>query len=143
LPVLIYGTGTNRKSSSHVRQTEFVAAAHAGRKGTQARILGKLLEKLYQKFEIKKLYIWFGPAICETSYQIDRETDLHYDLISENQVQIRDFFRKHQLDSQNILKLDIDLGCTFHEQDKYYSYRITGPGVKSNYSFIGIGQNRR
>lgn len=134
LPILIHGIGENDQG--------FVAAAHAGRKGTQKEILYKLLEKLKEKYKFVKtsneLYIWFGPAICFDCYQIDKETDLHYDLIEENKKQITKFCEKYGFDEKNHLKLEILKKCTLHENNNFYSYRACGPGVKMNYSFIGI-----
>ncbi len=149
LPILIHGFRNQLKQ-------EFVAAAHAGRKSTQQKILYKLLEELDSEYnfvkklkekqtvsglKIKKsdvLYIWFGPAICVDCYQIDKKTNLHFDLIEENKKQLFDFFKKNNLNPKKSLNLKIEKHCTLHENEKYYSYRATGPGVKMNYSFIGI-----
>ncbi len=141
LPILISGFDD--------KQLPFVAAAHAGRKGTESKILYLLLEKLNDTYNFVnalqnesekqlRLNIWFGPAICEKCYQIDRATNLHYDLIAENKKQIVEFFAKNKLDPQKSLNLEVENHCTLHEPEKYYSYRATGPGVKMNYSFIGI-----
>ncbi|GIK84340.1 MAG: laccase domain protein [Patescibacteria group bacterium] len=133
LPILIYGDG-------------FVAAAHAGRKGTSQKILTLLLNELNQKYRLIHilqtglipLQVWFGPCICKNCYQIDRTTDTHYDLITENMAQIFDFFATNGLDPKKTLRLEVENHCTLHEPKRYYSYRATGPGVKMNYSFIGI-----
>ncbi len=141
LPILISGFGI-KNTLVH----PFVAAAHAGRKSTDAKIAYLLLEELNKKFEfvsyLKKnqahLNIWFGPAICENCYQINRDTNTHYNLILQNKEQIVKFFEKEELDPQKHLNLEIEDHCTLHEPEKYYSYRATGAGVKMNYSFVGI-----
>jgi copper oxidase (laccase) domain-containing protein len=165
LPILVWGYGlvqtniansqpapfsntTTTNSSTH--PTPFVAVAHAGRKGTQSQILSKLLDKLELDLKISatinntknpnqtKLNIWFGPAICVDCYQIDRQTDLHYDLIAENKKQLENFLTANGIDKSQYLNLEISEGCTFHHPEKYYSYRQDGPDGKMNYSLVGI-----
>lgn len=144
LPILIWGYSSEN--------TPFIAAAHAGRKGTEKKILLKLLEKLNEKYAFvdllqkksAQIHIWFGPAICEKCYQIDRKTDSHYGLIDENKKQVLDFFSNQNLHFQKNpllakqMQLKIENRCTLHEPEQFYSYRATGSGVKMNYSFIGI-----
>lgn len=120
-----------------------IAAVHAGRKGTQALISIKLLKGLEDNLDLiqnlnnleEKITFHFAPAICEACYQIDRETDTHYNLATENKKQILDFF-EHRGVSQNNISFEISEECTLHDNEKYYSYRNNGPGVKMNYSFI-------
>jgi polyphenol oxidase len=141
LPILVWGYGLT---------TPFVAVAHAGRKGTQSQILRKLLDKLEHDLKISaaiksaknpnqtKLNVWFGPAICVDCYQIDRKTNLHYDLLAENKKQLVNFLNANKIDQKQHLKLEISDGCTFHQPEKYYSYRQDGQGGKMNYSLVGI-----
>jgi copper oxidase (laccase) domain-containing protein len=142
LPILISGFGTKKESRNQA--IPFVAAAHAGRKGTQLNILFNLLEKINTELDIVKtlannqLNIWFGPAICVDCYQIDRAQDIHYNLIEENKKQIIKFLKNHQIENHKNLNLVVKNNCTLHEPEKYHSYRKTGKGVKMNYSFIKI-----
>lgn len=156
LPILISGYGNKTSKSKKIQP--FIAAAHAGRKGTELKIIYELLKKLdielnitntlkqnledkensSSNLEKNKLNIWFGPAICVDCYQINRKTNAHYNLIQENKKQILKFFEKYKLDLKKNLNLEIENNCTLHEPEKYYSYRKTGPGVKMNYSFIEI-----
>lgn len=167
LPILISGVGYLQHTHTHAAQTEthdqdqnssrvpvqFVAAAHAGRKGTQLGILSLLLERLNHTYNIaqmlksdtkvtvpqeSKLDVWFGPAVCESCYQIDRATDTHFNLIAGNKKQLQGFYSKHGLNLHTALNLVVEPHCTLHEPEKYHSYRATGPGVKMNYSYIGI-----
>lgn len=94
------------------------AALHAGRKGTQLQILKKTLELLNTKYEVQStISIWFGPRICNECYQIDRETDLHYDLIAQNQKQINDVLK---VGDYNLI---IHPDCTVCQNDTWHSYR--------------------
>lgn len=132
LPITI--AGSNKDS------TLFVAAAHAGRKSTQEKILFKILEKLNQTYDFEHLAtlnIWFGPAICFDCYQIDKKTNLHFNLIEENKKQLNNFLKETKI-NKKVVNLEITQECTLHQNEKYYSYRATGKGVKMNYSFIGI-----
>ncbi len=119
-----------------------IAAIHAGRKGTEKKILIKTLEKIeelakaktsQQRTNSKRLItIWFGPRICHKCYQIDRETDLHYDLIKENINQL------NQQLSTNNYQLSIKDMCTSCQNQDYFSYRKEGKGVGMNYGVIGL-----
>lgn len=111
-------------------QSGLIGAIHAGRKGTQKGILSKALHRIKNDFGIKdNLTVWFGPAICGSCYQIDRETDQHFDLYKENRKQLEEVF---PLGSAVLKEINI---CTLEHPD-YFSYRQTGPGVKMNYFLI-------
>ncbi len=111
-------------------ESGLIGAIHAGRKGTEKRILYQALRLARDKFAVTSdLKIWFGPAICKNCYQIDRQTDLHYDLIQENLQQLEEVF------PPEAVSLKIAEICTLEHPD-YYSYRQTGPGVKLNYFAI-------
>ncbi|MEX0895858.1 MAG: polyphenol oxidase family protein [Patescibacteria group bacterium] len=108
-----------------------IGAIHAGRKSTQQQILSKVCQLLQEKFAIfDQLALWFGPAICVDCYQVDREMDLHYNLIAENTKQLRQFFSKEQA---TIFNSDL---CTAHHNDQFFSYRQEGPQVPRNFSGI-------
>ncbi len=115
LPILIY------------HPLSIIGIVHAGRKGTKQKILQKTLKYINQHFEIKnKLEIFFGPCICSACYQVDRVTDLHYDLINENMKQILSLFNSSQAN------IWLSHQCTCHQPEKYYSYRREGEGVQMN-----------
>ncbi len=117
LPILIAGDN-------------FAAAAHAGRRGTELKIAKKLCNELKKKFSPKIVSIYFGPHICKKCYQINRETDEHYDLLSENRQQIFSVFPEAQLVNETWQY------CTAHENQKFFSYRKEGKGVFMNWSGI-------
>ena len=109
----------------------FVAAIHAGRKGTESNILSKTLQTLQAKHPFSTpLWVWFGPHICEKCYQIDQKTDTHYSLYQNN---------KKELDSLDIpytLKHHPD--CTYCNEKNWYSYRAQGPKTGRNISWITL-----
>jgi len=108
-----------------------VGAIHAGRKGTQLGILRAALQLLKKRWAVtSNLKIWFGPAICADCYQIDRKSDTHYDLITENAKQLYSEFAPGKV------ALKVARCCTAHEPTNFYSYRREGPGVPMNYSGI-------
>lgn len=120
----------------------FVAAIHAGRKGTEQKILEKTLEKILQCIDQKqiptqkpmeKLSIWFGPHICKNCYQINKETDEYYDLIRKNKDQLTSILKPSEY------TLHISQDCTVCNNDTYFSYRKNAPlEGNSNYSAITL-----
>lgn len=115
LPILLY------------HPLPLIGVVHAGRMGTEQKILENTLDFIKNRFQIdNNLEIFFGPAICEACYQIDRVTNLHYDLISENIKQVRSLFNSSQT---NIWESN---QCTCHQPAEYYSYRREGNGVRMN-----------
>lgn len=107
-----------------------IGAVHAGRRGTQQGILQKILTHLRQQKQITNdLQLWFGPAICESCYQIDQVTDLHYSLISQNIQQLQTVF------PEGSYTLSIDTTCTQEHVD-WHSYRRNGQQSGRNYSLI-------
>ncbi|MCL4208823.1 polyphenol oxidase family protein [Patescibacteria group bacterium] len=110
-----------------------IGAVHAGRVGTEKQIVKKSLELAVAQTGYKEGWkLWLGPKICKDCYQINRETDEHYDLKAKNVAQI-----ESTLDGENNFALDSEL-CTFHHEDWFYSYRREGEGVKMNFGLIGL-----
>lgn len=121
LPILLY------------HHSGIIGAVHAGRKGTEAGILRETLLLLKANFGVEKdVTLWFGPAICNDCYQVDRELDLRYDLRAENIKQAESIFLE-----QTIKILDSE-HCTFHDNTDWYSYRKEGKGVSMNTSYIAL-----
>jgi copper oxidase (laccase) domain-containing protein len=111
--------------------TGLIGAMHAGRKSTELKIVQKTLEIARDEFGVQKdLSLWLGPHICEQCYQINRELDLHFNLLSENLAQINSVYDPSQVSIQ------ISKHCTAHQTQHFYSYRKEGAGVPMNYSVI-------
>ncbi len=121
LPILLY------------HPSGIVGALHAGRKSTQLGLLKKVLTFLKEEKNIHAdIKLWFGPAICNDCYQIDRATDTHFDLISQNTRQAHDVFQPSAISIQS------DTNCTLCKNGSYHSYRAEGSNVKMNYFSIGL-----
>ena len=148
LPILIHWENKNNEQG--------IAAIHSGRAGTEKKILTKVLLHLKKKYGVgegnnstnknitqhEQITIWLGPAICKKCYQINEETDLHYDLYQKNIDQIEAVFPNRN--GQNLpfdLKIIRSEHCTLHDNNLFYSYRKTGKGVLMNYSLIGLTDN--
>jgi len=138
LPILIHWNNGNDKN--------VIAAIHSGRAGTEKKILSKVLKYLKLKYGVgskknqtNNLTIWLGSAICKECYQIDKKSDLHYDLYQKNIDQINRAFPKNEIrKSGMIVKIIRSEFCTLHNNDLFHSYRKSGPRVTMNYSLIGL-----
>lgn len=121
LPILLY------------HPSGIVGAIHAGRKSTELHILKKVLTFLKKEKNISKdISLWFGPAICESCYQIDRETDTHYNLIAENMNQAYSVF------PQKDILVIVNGDCTQCLSDEYHSYRVEQKNVCMNFAGIAL-----
>lgn len=110
-----------------------IGVVHAGRKGTEQEIVKKILTYFKEEKGLEDNWqIWLGPKICHDCYQINRETDEHYDLRVKNVKQLLD-----ELDGNKNFAYDSDF-CTAHQNDWFYSYRKEGSGVKMNYGLIAL-----
>jgi copper oxidase (laccase) domain-containing protein len=110
-----------------------VGVVHAGREGTEKKIVQKVLQQFKEEKGLDKGWvIWLGPRICYNCYQINEETDEHYDLRAKNVEQIQE-----ELDGDLNFAIDCDL-CTAHQNDWFYSYRKEGSGVKMNYGLVAL-----
>ncbi len=111
-----------------------IGVIHAGRLGTQAHIIEKSLENFIEMCGNNEgVHVGFGPCICAKCYQINREQNTHYDLIAENQRQLRSFCEKHQLPYWSTMTTDPTAACTFEQANQWHSYRREGKGCEMNY----------
>jgi copper oxidase (laccase) domain-containing protein len=118
LPILIY-------------HPTVIAGIHAGRKSTELNILEKTLKQLKETFNIKDgLHIYFGPHICKESYEINPETQEHFDLRQHNLTQLNAIYTP---DQYTLYEANI---CTKLNTDTYYSYRSEGENAGRFYSGI-------
>lgn len=114
-----------------------IGVVHAGRKGTEAGILKHALLSLKAGWgdsisPQQKLKIWFGPAICNSCYQVNRDPDIRYDLRAKNTQQCEGILPN---DSFQIMNSE---HCTFHDNQDWYSYRREGAAVAMNMSYIAL-----
>ncbi|MBP9819186.1 polyphenol oxidase family protein [Candidatus Woesebacteria bacterium] len=114
----------------------YFGALHAGRKSTEHKIVGAALEIIARETEVENISrFWFGPAICQPCYQIEKSSDTHYNLVRENRQQLEKFFHSRNLNSPTITMTD---QCTSCGTDSFYSYRADGPGKPMNYSVVTL-----
>ena len=97
----------------------YMAAIHAGRVGTENKILGKTLQLLIQKTQsTQKFHIYLGPHICENCYEINPQTKDPYSLIKKKLEQIQEHL--------SILKNTLSLSnCCTKCHPNFHSYRET------------------
>ncbi len=107
-----------------------IAGIHAGRKGTEQNILAHTLTKIADHTKNTDGFtLYFGPSICKTHYQIDREKGLYFDLVEENTAQL-----KTKIPSGNYTLIKANI-CTF-ESSKFDSFRRNGQNAERFWSFI-------
>ncbi|RAP34100.1 hypothetical protein DID75_00560 [Candidatus Marinamargulisbacteria bacterium SCGC AG-410-N11] len=109
----------------------FVGAIHAGRKSTLSNLTFKVFNYLFCHYNLCDSFsIWFGPAICNSCYEIDYSTKETFHLIRENLNQLESIF--------NLKTIDLYLSnlCTCCQNDLFFSYRNENQTKKRNYSAI-------
>jgi copper oxidase (laccase) domain-containing protein len=114
-------------------RTQTIAAAHAGRAGTELGLAAKMVKHLVKVYSVNPadLLAGIGPAICVNCYQIDRAQDRHYDLRTENQKQLA------AAGVRNIEVSDLCPACNAAEH--FYSYRREKTALR-NFAFIKLNQ---
>ncbi len=118
LPILIY------------HPTGLAAGIHAGRKGTETHILSTTLSMIKQITGLSTGFtFYFGPAISKANYQIDRESNLYFDLVTENISQLN-----NAIPSQDYTLIQSNI-CTFQDH-RFDSYRQSGQAAGRFWSFI-------
>lgn len=110
-----------------------IGVIHAGRVGTEKGIIKKALTMIKEEYGLAEGWqIWLGPKICRDCYQINPDTDEHYDLSAKNTEQIQAV-----LAGETNFAVDSGL-CTFHHGEWFYSYRREGKGVPMNYGLVAL-----
>ena len=113
------------------RETKTIGTIHAGRIGTQAQILSKVLAVLKKSgSSLSEVLLHFGPAIGVSHYEIAENT--HFDLLQEN---------LKQSISAGVSRDNVVLSgyCTVDNNDLFYSYRKNNKTHKRCYSYIRFG----
>ena len=107
-----------------------IAVCHAGRRGTESKILFKIINHFYEKYGFKDQFVfWFGPHINYDVYQIDKVKNQYFDLKGEN---------LNQIISSNINSYQIHFSdyCTFKNSDLFYSHRNNAAIDQRQFSLI-------
>ncbi|MDR1453877.1 MAG: polyphenol oxidase family protein [Candidatus Margulisbacteria bacterium] len=114
-------------------RTQTIAAAHAGRAGTELGFAAKMVAQLSEVYSVNPadLLAGIGPAICANCYQIDRAQNIHYDLQAENQ---------KQLTAAGVRNIELSGLCTAcNAVERFYSYRREKT-TRRNFAFIKLNQ---
>lgn len=111
-----------------------IGVVHAGRKGTEGKILQKTLTQLVNHWGAGQTTLWFGPHICAKCYEISREPHTTYDLVGNLAKQVRAVLPEN---SFQIINSSV---CTLEKSTEWYSYRKEGKGVPMNYTYISISR---
>jgi copper oxidase (laccase) domain-containing protein len=110
--------------------TGLAAGIHAGRKGTENHILSATLTMIKQVTGLCAGFtVYFGPAISKANYQIDKEANLYFDLVTENISQLN-----KAIPSQGYTLIQSKI-CTF-EDPRFDSYRQNGQAAGRFWTFI-------
>ena len=128
VPILLLDSGTRA-----------IGVVHAGRKGTEKKILSKTISKMIEQFniQVEDLFVGIGPSIGQCCYEVGQEClvpfqknpllakqairqvetgKFYLDLIQLNVFQLLEF----HIPNQNIYYLDV---CTACRTDLFYSHR--------------------
>lgn len=107
-----------------------VGAIHVGRRGIENHIIPAFFSELTHVYgNLDGFWIWIGPCICHSCYQVSIEHDEYCDLIGQ---------ARHQLAKIVPGSSVCDSGlCTVCNNDKFYSYRKEKTDLR-NYSFIRL-----
>jgi len=132
-------------------QKNVIAVAHAGWRGTCARIAEKTVQSLIENFNSNPadVFVTIGPSISVEVYQVGEEVvqifeNAGFDLLKivkfKDGALFLDLWKANQLSLENIgiLSEHIEIAgiCTFTQHEKYFSARRLG--IKSGRMLTGI-----
>lgn len=111
-----------------------IGGIHAGKKGLEQRIVAAALSEVCGAFSESAFgplpfWIYYGPAVCMSCYQIDRTINLHMDLKRHAAAQVR------QALGQRPFVEVFSPFCTLCRHDLFFSYR---GGDQTDRLFTGI-----
>ena len=122
-----------------------IAVLHSGWRSTQKNIVGKLFEKLKEKWvEMENVYVFVGPSICKECYEFGDEV---FDLFDKKYVVVQE--DKKYLDTAGVVydqlleqwveksKIEKYMACTMCD-DWYFSYRKSWATNRLMFGFIGL-----
>jgi len=110
-----------------IKADPFIAVIHAGRVGTLDSITKNVMIFL-KKQGVNFVNVWYGPHSCVCCYEIDQETNTHFDLLLNNTDQIKSVFGSSYL-------INYANYCTQCHSNLFYSYR-SGDEFKRNVFYL-------
>lgn len=118
-----------------------VAAVHAGWRGTAARIVGHVVQKMIAEFGSKpaEIHAAIGPGIGACCYEVGAEVARQFGLDRAGTIDLAHFNRE-QLLAASVPETQIDTigGCTFCDPARFHSYRRDGARAGRMISFIRV-----
>ena len=110
---------------------KYISVIHAGRVGTLSGVTKNVC--LYLKYlGVDEIKVWFGPSSCVCCYEIDSDTNTHFDMIYSNKFQIESEF---PIDNIQYHIPRNEYVCTQCNSDTFYSYRF-GDDLLRNYFYL-------
>lgn len=131
-------------------ENKIIAGVHSGWKGTQKRILKKVLSNLSFHFKSnpENLFVFVGPSISQENYEVGRDVALLFDqkylLFKENKIFLDvpqanlDMLLNHGIPRDNI---DVSGLCTYKEKNLLHSYRRDGMNSGRMLGIIALKEN--
>ncbi|MEQ1886971.1 MAG: polyphenol oxidase family protein [Bryobacteraceae bacterium] len=118
-------------------RSRVVAAVHSGWRGTAARIVHAALEKMNASPE--HTFAAIGPGIGACCYEVGEEVGRQFGLNGAGRVDLAEA-NKRLLRAAGVPEANIEIlgGCTFCDEDRYYSFRREKEEAGRMISFIGL-----
>ena len=117
-------------------ETQTIAGAHAGWRGTYSGITGIVIDELVQNYGVKthNLIIGIGPSISVNHYEVDKNLAQQFvEKFDDSHIQIRngkyylDLWKcnREQIIAKGVPEKNIEISglCSFERKDEFYSYR--------------------
>ncbi|HOI29868.1 MAG TPA: peptidoglycan editing factor PgeF [Melioribacteraceae bacterium] len=129
------------------KENKIIAGVHSGWKGTQKRILKKVLSNLsfHFKSKPKNLYVFLGPSISQENYEVGKDVALLFDqkylLFKDGRIYLDvplanfDMLLTHGIPPENI---EMSRLCTFKEKVLLHSYRRDGNNSGRMFGVIAL-----
>jgi len=129
----------------HSSEFPVIGVIHAGRKGGEKNITGKVVDKICKTYDLEpdKIEALFGPCIGPTHYEVGRDFENRFSrefLIKKEKRLYLDMWKmlKKQLNDKGIKRVFVPEICSFKRSDLFFSYRKSGAKVGENLGIIGM-----
>lgn len=136
VPVLLYSE----------KAPHYIAAIHAGWRGTLQRIVSLTLQELKKRgVDTTHVLAMIGPCIRANAYEIDQDVAQHFDAkyLRKNRNTSKYHLDLAQANTDQLLECGVPSknifdtqACTYTQNDLYYSYRKEGPKADRLVSWI-------